>query len=144
MRTTRPSETLQSTEIGGTKPTRRPRRLRRSDAIRSLVRETTVSVDDLIYPLFVVPDSRPSTEIRSMPGVWQHRVSDAVDASLRAHDAGIRAVLLFGLPEFKDAIGSASNPSCATGLNIIRRPSFSDSAARILSASFRKRGNAVS
>jgi len=108
MRTTRPSETLQSTEIGGTKPTRRPRRLRRSDAIRSLVRETTVSVDDLIYPLFVVPDSRPSTEIRSMPGVWQHRVVDAVDASLRAHDAGIRAVLLFGLPEFKDAIGSAS------------------------------------
>ena len=108
MRTTRPSETLQSTEIGGTKPARRPRRLRRSDAIRSLVRETTVSVDDLIYPLFVVPDSRPSTEIRSMPGVWQHRVSDAVDASLRAHDAGIRAVLLFGLPEFKDAIGSAS------------------------------------
>ena len=108
MRTTRPSETLQSTEIGGTKPTRRPRRLRRSDAIRSLVRETTVSVDDLIYPLFVVPDSRPSTEIRSMPGVWQHRVADAVDASLRAHDAGIRAVLLFGLPEFKDAIGSAS------------------------------------
>ena len=88
--------------------TRRPRRLRRSEAIRSLVRETVVRAEDLIYPLFVVPDSRPRTEIRSMPGVWQNRVRDVVEETRRAWDNGIRAVLLFGLPEYKDEIGSAS------------------------------------
>jgi porphobilinogen synthase len=88
--------------------TKRPRRLRRSESIRSLVRETVVNAEDLIYPLFVVPDNRPRVEIRSMPGVWQNRVREAVEESRRAFDAGVRAVLLFGLPEFKDAIGSAS------------------------------------
>ncbi|HEX9985736.1 MAG TPA: porphobilinogen synthase [Thermoanaerobaculia bacterium] len=88
--------------------THRPRRLRRSDGIRSLVRETIVQPQDLIYPLFIVPNSRPSIEIASMPGVYHLRVREAVDHALRAYDAGIRAVLLFGLPEFKDAIGSAS------------------------------------
>ncbi|PYQ59704.1 MAG: porphobilinogen synthase [Acidobacteria bacterium] len=87
---------------------KRPRRLRRTEAIRSLVRETIVNPEDLIYPLFVVPDNRARVEIRSMPGVWQNRVREAVDETRRAYDAGIRAVLLFGLPEFKDAIGSAS------------------------------------
>ena len=108
MRTTTPRrETLRNTETAR-RPTRRPRRLRRDESIRSLVRETNVTVDDLIYPLFVVPDSRPTTEIRSMPGVWQHQVADAINAGMRARDAGIHAVLLFGLPEFKDSIGSAS------------------------------------
>ena len=87
---------------------KRPRRLRRSDAIRSLVRETVVRPEDLIYPLFVVPDNRPRVEIRSMPGVFQNRVREAVDETRRAYDAGIRAVLLFGLPEYKDEAGSAS------------------------------------
>ena len=87
---------------------KRPRRLRRTEGIRSLVRETVVRPEDLIYPLFVVPDSRPRVEIRSMPGVWHNRVRDAVEETRRAADAGVRAVLLFGLPEFKDAIGSAS------------------------------------
>jgi porphobilinogen synthase len=86
----------------------RPRRLRRSEGIRALVRETIVRPDDLIYPLFVVPQSRPRVEIGSMPGVFQSRVQDAVDDARRAYDAGVRAVLLFGLPEFKDAIGSSS------------------------------------
>ncbi|HJT17481.1 MAG TPA: porphobilinogen synthase [Thermoanaerobaculia bacterium] len=88
--------------------TRRPRRLRRSEGIRSLVRETVVRPEDLIYPLFAVPDSRPRVEIRSMPGVYQNRVREVVDETRRAFDAGIRAVLLFGIPEFKDAIGSSS------------------------------------
>ena len=88
--------------------TSRPRRLRRSEGIRSLVRETVVRPEDLIYPLFVVPNTRPTAPIGSMPGVQQMRVRDAVDEARRAYDAGIRAVLLFGLPEFKDAIGSAS------------------------------------
>jgi len=88
--------------------TRRPRRLRRSESIRSLVRETIVNAEDLISPLFDVPNSRPRVEIKSMPGVFQNRVADAVDDCKRAADAGVRAVLLFGLPEFKDAIGSSS------------------------------------
>src|SRR6266550_5850990 len=87
---------------------RRPRRLRRTESIRSLVRETVVHPEDLIYPLFVVPDSRPRVEIQSMPGVFQNRVREAVEDARRAYDAGVRAVLLFGLPEFKDAIGSSS------------------------------------
>jgi porphobilinogen synthase len=86
----------------------RPRRLRRSAGIRSIVRETVVRTEDLVYPLFVVPDSRPRTEIRSMPGVHQNRVRDVIDEVRRASDAGIRAVLLFGLPETKDSIGSSS------------------------------------
>ncbi len=88
--------------------TRRPRRLRRTEAIRSLVRETVVRPEDLIYPLFVVPDHRPRVEIRSMPGVWQSRVREAVEDARRAWDSGIRAILLFGLPEYKDDIGSSS------------------------------------
>jgi porphobilinogen synthase len=88
--------------------TRRPRRLRRTESIRSLVRETVVRPEDLIYPLFVVPNERPRVEIKSMPGVYQNRVREAVDDARRAFDAGVRAVLLFGIPEYKDAIGSAS------------------------------------
>jgi len=87
---------------------RRPRRLRRTEAIRSMVRETVVRPEDLIYPLFVVPNTRPKTEIGSMPGVFQLRVREAVDEARKAYDLGIRSVLLFGLPEYKDSIGSAS------------------------------------
>jgi porphobilinogen synthase len=88
--------------------TQRPRRLRRSEGIRSLVRETIVRPEDLIYPLFVVPPTRETAPIGSMPGVLQMSVRDAVEAARRAFDAGIRAVLLFGLPETKDGIGSSS------------------------------------
>src|SRR5262245_15422912 len=88
--------------------TRRPRRLRRTEGIRTLVRETVVRPEDLIYPLFVVPNDRPRVEIKSMPGVFQSRAREAVDDARRAFDFGIRAVLLFGLPEYKDGIGSAS------------------------------------
>jgi len=102
----------------------RPRRLRRSESIRSLVRETVVRAEDLIYPLFVVPNSRPRVEIKSMPGVWQNRVADAVDEAKRAADAGVRAVILFGLPEYKDAIGSSSwDPTgpVQSGIEAIKR-----------------------
>jgi porphobilinogen synthase len=102
-RTLSPNETAARAAL-----TRRPRRLRRTEGIRSLVRETVVRPEDLIYPLFVVPNSRPTAPIGSMPGVSQMRVRDAVDAARRAYDSGIRAVLLFGLPERKDGIGSAS------------------------------------
>jgi porphobilinogen synthase len=107
MTTTRtPSES--KSDVSESPLTRRPRRLRRTESIRALVRETLVRPEDLIYPLFVVPNSRPKLEIQSMPGVWQMRVREIVEEAAKAHDAGIRAVLLFGLPEFKDAIGSAS------------------------------------
>jgi porphobilinogen synthase len=86
----------------------RPRRLRRTPGIRALVRETVVRPEDLIYPLFVVPNSRQKVEIGAMPGVWQMRVREVVEEAARAFQAGIRAVLLFGLPETKDATGSAS------------------------------------
>jgi porphobilinogen synthase len=102
-KTLNPTETAARTAL-----INRPRRLRRSEAIRSMVRETIVRPEDLIYPLFVVPGSRPRAEIGSMPGVFQLRVREAVEEAQRAYDAGVRAVLLFGLPEFKDGIGSSS------------------------------------
>jgi porphobilinogen synthase len=106
--TTTPLTPTSTNDTASAGMTRRPRRLRRTDSIRALVRETIVQPQDLIYPLFVVPNSRPRVEISSMPGVFQSRVREAVDDARRAYDAGIRAVLLFGLPEFKDGIGSSS------------------------------------
>lgn len=86
----------------------RPRRLRANAAIRELVRENEVTPADLILPLFVVPDSRPRAEIRSMPGIYQNRVAEAVAECREAFELGIRAALLFGIPETKDPIGSSS------------------------------------
>jgi len=71
-----------------------------------MVRETTLSRDDLILPLFVVPGSGVEREVASMPGVFQQSVECATDTARRACDLGIPAVLLFGLPEKKDARGS--------------------------------------
>ena len=106
--TTKSLDRANEAAVTTTRLTRRPRRLRRSESVRALVRETIVRPEDLIYPLFVVPNSRPRMEIGSMPGVWHLRVRDAAEEAARAWDLGIRAVLLFGLPERKDAIGSAS------------------------------------
>jgi porphobilinogen synthase len=86
----------------------RPRRLRRTASIREMVRETRLTASNLILPLFVVPDSRPRVEISSMPGVWQDRVEDVVRTASEAYELGIRGVLLFGIPETKDARGSSS------------------------------------
>ncbi len=106
--TTKSIPTMTTSDITTAAMTRRPRRLRRSESIRTLVRETVVRPEDLIYPLFIVPPSRARAEIGSMPGVFQLRVREAVETAQRAFDAGIRAVLLFGLPERKDGIGSSS------------------------------------
>ena len=108
MTTTKTSNPTTDPTLASANLTRRPRRLRRSEGIRALVRETIVRPEDLIYPLFVVPSTRQRAEISSMPGVFQLRVREAVEEARRAYDAGIRAVLLFGLPERKDAIGSSS------------------------------------
>jgi len=87
-------------------PDQRPRRLRRNETIRRLVRETRLSRDDLVLPLFVVPGSGVEKEIGSMPGVFQQSVDRATDTAVKARDLGIPAVLLFGIPERKDAVGT--------------------------------------
>ncbi|MGH2350695.1 MAG: porphobilinogen synthase [Chloroflexota bacterium] len=83
-------------------PLHRPRRLRRSEALRRLTRETRLAVDQLIYPLFVAAGGHDRQEIESMPGVYRWSTRTVVDEAGRAADLGIPAVLLFGLPETKD------------------------------------------
>jgi porphobilinogen synthase len=87
-------------------PTERPRRLRRSEAIRSLVRETRLSVAGLVYPMFVCPGSKVRTEVSSMPGIHQQSVDQLVEECREVEQLGIPAVILFGLPEHKDERGS--------------------------------------
>jgi porphobilinogen synthase len=86
----------------------RPRRLRRSAAIRALVRETRLSPDMFLYPLFVCPGEGQRREVASMPGVFQLSVDEIVREAAAAKADGVPGVLLFGLPEGKDAIGSAA------------------------------------
>jgi porphobilinogen synthase len=88
--------------------THRPRRLRRSAAVRSLVRETRLSPEMFIYPLFVCSGEGQRREVSSMPGVYQLSVDEAVKEAAAAKAEGVPGVLLFGLPEEKDAIGSAA------------------------------------
>ena len=87
---------------------RRPRRLRRSAAIRSLVRETRLSADMFVYPMFVCSGEGQRREVSSMPGVHQLSVDEAVREAAAAHADGVPGVLLFGLPDEKDSVGSAS------------------------------------
>jgi porphobilinogen synthase len=87
-------------------PTHRPRRLRRTAALRRLVAETRPSVDGLVLPLFVVPGSGVSRPVATMPGVAQLSVDRAVEECKAVRDLGIPAVILFGVPEHKDAVGS--------------------------------------
>lgn len=89
-------------------PQRRLRRLRRTDALRSLVAETTLSVDDLIAPIFVREGISVRQEISSLPGVFQHTVESALQEIEELIDVGIGAVLFFGVPETKDAEGSGA------------------------------------
>jgi porphobilinogen synthase len=88
--------------------THRPRRLRRSPAIRSLVRETRLSPDNLIYPLFVVTGEGQRREVGSMPGVFQLSVDEIVKEASAAKAEGVPGVLLFGLPDTKDPGGSGA------------------------------------
>jgi porphobilinogen synthase len=90
---------------------RRPRRLRRTEAIRSLVRETHLTPDCFMYPLFVCEGKGVRREVPSMPGVYQLSVDEAVKEAAAARHDGILGVLLFGIPGNKDATGStASDP----------------------------------
>jgi porphobilinogen synthase len=87
---------------------KRLRRLRRSSAIRAMVRETRLSPDIFLYPLFVCPGSGQRREVASMPGVYQLSVDEAVKEAEAAKADGVQGVLLFGLPEHKDDIGSGA------------------------------------
>lgn len=90
-----------------TYPERRMRRLRSNDIWRRMVRETNLSVDDLVYPMFVVPGENVDNPVASMPGVSQLSVDRLIEEALDASALGIPAVILFGVPDKKDAFGSA-------------------------------------
>ena len=88
--------------------TLRPRRLRQSAAIRDMVRENSLSVKDLIYPIFVVAGENVKEPIPSMPDVYHLSVDKAVEVAKEVYALGIPAIEVFGLPEYKDEIGSSA------------------------------------
>jgi porphobilinogen synthase len=89
-------------------PTHRPRRLRRSEAIRSLVQETRLTTAGLIYPMFVCPGTKVRQEVSSMPGVYQQAADQIVEECREVEALGIPGIILFGLPETKDPRGAIS------------------------------------
>lgn len=89
-------------------PEYRGRRLRQNENFRRLIRETKLSVDDLVYPLFAVPGKGVKKPINSMPGQFQLSVDYLVKETRTAHDLGIPAILLFGIPEKKDEQGTGA------------------------------------
>ncbi len=90
-------------------PEYRPRRLRRNEAFRTLIRETHITPGQLIYPLFVMPGKNIREEIPSMPGVFRLSVDQLGKEAKECLALGINGVLLFGLPEKKDAMGSGAH-----------------------------------
>jgi porphobilinogen synthase len=89
--------------------TKRPRRLRASAAMRELVREHEVRIASLVQPLFVADEGQPKGEISSMPGVFRFPVDGVVAECRELYTLGIRAVLLFGIPDFKDAVATSAH-----------------------------------
>jgi porphobilinogen synthase len=82
--------------------------MRRNEALRRLVRETTLAPDDLVWPLFAVPGKKVRNPVKSMPGVFQLSVDELVAEAQAGFDAGVRSVILFGVPEKKDSTGSGA------------------------------------
>src|SRR5271156_3349835 len=101
---------LPAPEFGGearmTFPLHRPRRLRRTEALRGLVRETRLTTSGLVYPMFACPGKNVRAEVGSMPGIYQQSVDQIVEECREVADLGIPAVILFGLPEHKDELGT--------------------------------------
>ncbi len=89
-------------------PATRLRRLRRTAALRSMVRETRLTPEAFVYPLFVCPGEGVRKEVRSMPGVFNLSVDEAVREAEDAHSLGVPAVILFGLPEKKDEVATGA------------------------------------
>jgi porphobilinogen synthase len=100
--------------------TRRPRRLRRTETIRTLVRETKLTPDCFVLPLFVCEGRGVKREVSSMPGVYQLSVDEAVKEAAAAKADGVPGVLLFGLPDSKDATGSKASDPDAPVQNAVR------------------------
>jgi porphobilinogen synthase len=89
-------------------PDYRPRRLRQNDAFRRMIRETKLSADDLILPLFAINGKGVKNPIDSMPGHYQLSIDNLVKAASKAHELGIPAVMLFGIPEKKDPLATGA------------------------------------
>jgi porphobilinogen synthase len=89
-------------------PVQRLRRTRRTGALRGLVRETRLSPSDLVYPIFVTVGEDVKNPVAPMPGVFQLSINHAVAEAKKAHDLGVPAVLLFGIPEAKDEAASGA------------------------------------
>lgn len=89
-------------------PEYRARRLRRTENLRTLVRETYLRIEDLIYPLFVCEGEKIKQEVKSMPGVYRFSLDKLLEEVASAWELGIKAVLLFGIPSKKDDIGSSA------------------------------------
>src|SRR6202166_549159 len=89
-------------------PITRLRRLRQSEQLRSMVRETRLSPTSLVYPMFVCPGEGVRKEVRSMPGVFNLSVDEAVKEAKQAHSLGVPAIILFGLPEKKDELATGA------------------------------------
>jgi porphobilinogen synthase len=89
-------------------PATRMRRLRSTEALRSLVRETRLTPESLVYPMFICPGSGVRKEVGSMPGVCNLSVDEAVKEARQTHALGVPAVILFGLPEKKDEVATGA------------------------------------
>ncbi len=87
-------------------PVYRPRRLRRNSNLRELVAETRLSVDDFIYPMFVMPGKNKKVPVTSMPGIYKQSIDTLIKEIREAKKLGIKAILLFGIPEQKDEMGT--------------------------------------
>src|SRR5438045_9727520 len=92
-------------------PTHRPRRLRRNEALRSFVRETRLSPEGFVYPLFVCPGDGVRKEVRSMPGVYNLSIDEAVRERAEVKALGIPSVILLGFPESKDELATGDWPA---------------------------------
>lgn len=85
---------------------RRMRRLRNSEAVRTLVRETRISAEELVYPVFVIEGENIKSPVDSMPGIYQYSIDRLKEECDRVRESGVRNLLLFGIPAHKDEVGS--------------------------------------
>jgi porphobilinogen synthase len=101
-------------------PIHRPRRLRKNETIRRMVRETSLSPDDFIYPLFATYGKGVKKEVSAMPGCYQESVDEIVKSAREVYTLGIPSVLLFGIPEHKDEKGSGAFDDSGVVQNAVR------------------------
>ncbi len=90
-------------------PEYRPRRMRQNENLRAMIRETRLAPEQLVYPLFIMPGKGKKEEVPSMPGVFRLSVDQLKKEAKDCLDVGVRSVILFGLPEKKDAVGSGAH-----------------------------------